>query len=106
MFSAKLREEPYDKNAVFEGVIGLVCGCIRAIRRQETHADRLLQEEGVRVSVPSPASIRVVPHLGISRADVDTAAASIRALGERLVQRVPLAGRRASAMATAPRWIR
>jgi len=47
-------------------------------------ADRLLQEEGVRVSVPSPASIRVVPHLGISRADVETAAASIRALGERL----------------------
>lgn len=48
------------------------------------YADRLLQEESIRVSVPSPASIRVVSHLGISRADVDIAAASIRALGERL----------------------
>ena len=49
------------------------------------YADRLLREEGIRVSVPSPASIRVVPHLGISRADVDAAVASIRALGGRLV---------------------
>ena len=51
-------------------------------------ADRLLQEEGVRVSVPSPASIRVVPHLGISRADVDAAVASIHALGKRLTSEI------------------
>ncbi len=47
-------------------------------------ADRLLEEEGVRVSTPDWTALRAVPHLGITEADVDAAAASVRALAERV----------------------
>jgi threonine aldolase len=50
-------------------------------------ADRLLKEEGIRVSVPSPSSIRVVPHLGITQSDVDLAVASISSLAGRLTEK-------------------
>ena len=47
-----------------------------------TFADQLLAESGVRVSTPGPTLIRMIPHLGISADQVDTAAAAVRTLAE------------------------
>ena len=45
---------------------------------------RILEEEGVRVSTPGPTLIRVIPYLGISREDVEFAGKAVRALAERI----------------------
>ena len=47
---------------------------------------RLLEEEGVRVSTPARTAIRAVPHLGITEADIDSAAASVCALAQRIAE--------------------
>ena len=46
--------------------------------------ERLLEEEGVRVSFMGPTAIRVVAYLGITAADIDSASDSVCALAERL----------------------
>lgn len=46
-------------------------------------ADRLLAEEGVRVSTPGQAVVRAVTHLDVSESDIDVAANAIRAVAER-----------------------
>ena len=51
-------------------------------------ADRLLETEGVRVSTPAPTAVRAIPHLGLTEADVDSAAESICALAERIAKGV------------------
>ena len=49
-------------------------------------ADRLLTEEGVRISTPSPTALRAVPHMGISQGDIDAAGKSVCALAERIAE--------------------
>ncbi len=46
--------------------------------------DRLLAEFGIRVSTPGPTLVRLIPHLGISEADVDEAAVAICALAKKM----------------------
>jgi threonine aldolase len=46
--------------------------------------ERLLADFGVRVSTPGPSLVRLIPHLGISRADIDTAAKAIQDLARRI----------------------
>ena len=47
-----------------------------------TFGDRLLAESGIRVSTPGPTLVRLIPHLGISEADIDEAASAICKLAE------------------------
>jgi threonine aldolase len=46
--------------------------------------DQLLAEFGIRVSTPGPTLVRLIPHLGISEADVDEAAAAICTLAKKI----------------------
>lgn len=46
--------------------------------------EQLLAEYGIRVSTPGPTLVRLIPHLGISEADVDDAASAIQKLAEKL----------------------
>ena len=48
-------------------------------------AERLLAEEGVRISMIGKTAVRVVPHLGNTQTDIDEAAALVRAFAERLM---------------------
>ncbi len=45
--------------------------------------ERLISEEGVRVSTPGPTALRAVPHLGITEEDIDSAVESVDRLAER-----------------------
>ena len=47
---------------------------------------RLMTEQGVRVSTPGPTLCRAVPHLGISESDIDVAAQAIVAVADSLLQ--------------------
>jgi len=49
--------------------------------------ERLLAEYGIRVSAPGPTLVRLIPHLGISEADVDEAAAAINRLAGQLSEK-------------------
>jgi len=51
--------------------------------------DQLLAETGIRVSTPGPTLVRMIPHLGITEADVDEAAQAIYNLAKKLSQKVP-----------------
>jgi len=46
--------------------------------------DQLLAEFGIRVSAPGPTLVRLIPHLGISEADVDEAAVAIQTLAKKI----------------------
>jgi threonine aldolase len=48
--------------------------------------DRLLTDYGIRVSTPGPTLVRLIPHLGISEADVDEAAQAIQTLAKEISQ--------------------
>ena len=50
----------------------------------QAFGDQLLAESGVRVSVIGPSLIRLIPHIGISTADVDEAAQAICRLAEKV----------------------
>lgn len=50
--------------------------------------ERLIGEEGVRVSTPGPTALRAVPHLGITEDDIYSAVESIHGLVERIVEGV------------------
>ena len=54
--------------------------------RSAAFADRLLSEEGVRVSVLSPTALRAVSHLEISQSQIDTAGESVCALAKRIAK--------------------
>ena len=47
-------------------------------------AKQLLAEEGLRISMLGKSAVRVVPHLGNTQADIDEAAALVKAFAERL----------------------
>lgn len=46
--------------------------------------DHMLADYGIRVSTPGPTLVRLIPHLGISEADVDEAAQAIQSLAAKL----------------------
>ncbi|MBT3605421.1 MAG: low specificity L-threonine aldolase, partial [Candidatus Latescibacteria bacterium] len=46
--------------------------------------DLMLSEFGIRVSAPGPTLVRLIPHLGITDTDVDTAAEAIQNLAKKL----------------------
>ena len=46
--------------------------------------ERLIESSGVRVSTPARTLVRAIPHLGVSRAEVDEAADAMCALSDRL----------------------
>lgn len=46
--------------------------------------DQMLADYGIRVSTPGPTLVRLIPHLGISEADVDEAAQAIQSLAAKL----------------------
>ncbi|MBT4140424.1 MAG: threonine aldolase family protein [Candidatus Latescibacteria bacterium] len=46
--------------------------------------DLMLSEFGIRVSAPGPTLVRLIPHLGITETDVDTAAEAIQNLAKKL----------------------
>ena len=50
----------------------------------EDFGDRLLSEEGVRLSTMGKSAMRAVPHLGITESDVDSAAKAIGAVASRI----------------------
>lgn len=50
---------------------------------------RLIAEEGTRISTPGPTLCRAVPHLGITESDIDEAGRAIAALAERIHSEAP-----------------